>query len=147
MRRILVTGSRNWQDYEIVRGAIAGAAGSLPATVVHGAAKGADACAARAARELGLAVDAHPADWARHGRRAGPIRNTVMVALGADVCLAFPGPDSIGTWDCIRKAVSAHIPVRIYPPAASGAIEQAVTVEHGAALLPGEVPVIDRRRT
>jgi hypothetical protein len=38
-----------------------------------------------------------------------------MVALGADICLAFPGPGSIGTWHCIKAAANAGIPVRIYP--------------------------------
>lgn len=53
----------------------------------------------------------HPADWQQHGRAAGPIRNTHLVALGADECLAFPG-NGPGTRDCMRKAAAAGIPVR-----------------------------------
>jgi len=29
--------------------------------------------------------------------------------------LAFPAPDSRGTWDMVERAVKARIPVRIYP--------------------------------
>jgi hypothetical protein len=57
----------------------------------------------------------HPADWTRYGKKAGMIRNAEMVAAGADICLAFPGNASVGTWDCIRKAADAGIHVRIYP--------------------------------
>jgi hypothetical protein len=53
----------------------------------------------------------HPADWTAHGRAAGPIRNTEMVTLDADECVAFPG-DGPGTRDCMRKAAEAGIPVR-----------------------------------
>jgi hypothetical protein len=39
-----------------------------------------------------------------------------MASLGAKLCLAFPRKGgSRGTWDCIRKAADAGIPVRIYP--------------------------------
>lgn len=144
MRRILVTGSRHWQDYDTILRHLRDAVDGRPAVVVHGAGRGADELAAAAARELGLRTEAHPADWTTHGRRAGPIRNTAMVALGADVCLAFPCHRSVGTWDCIHKSVAAHIPVRIYPPALVGVIQEAVTVERGSALLPGQVPMIRR---
>jgi hypothetical protein len=60
-------------------------------------------------RAYNCSAEPHPADWRRHGAAAGPIRNTEMVELGADLCLAFPGPGSTGTWDCVRKAVAAGI--------------------------------------
>lgn len=58
-------------------------------------------------------VECFPADWKRLGKRAGVVRNSRMVAEGADLCLAFPGPGSKGTWDCARRAVDAGIPVRM----------------------------------
>ncbi len=57
----------------------------------------------------------HPADWGRHGKAAGPIRNTHMVGLGADRVMAFPDQQSRGTWDCLQKAVAAGIEPRLYP--------------------------------
>lgn len=59
--------------------------------------------------------EAHPAHWHRDGAKAGPLRNQRMVDKGADICLAFPRPDSKGTWDCIRRAADAGIPVHIHP--------------------------------
>jgi len=32
-----------------------------------------------------------------------------MVALGAKLCIGFPGPRSRGTWDCLEKATNAGI--------------------------------------
>jgi len=122
--RILVTGSRDWSDRIIVEEEIQQFANENPGepmVVVHGnCPTGADKMADDYALEMyasysGWEVERHPADWNTHGRAAGPIRNAHMVHLGADICLAFPRPDSKGTWDCIRKAVSAGIPVRIFP--------------------------------
>jgi hypothetical protein len=58
--------------------------------------------------------DPHPAKWRTLGKAAGMIRNAEMVALQPDVCLAFPGPGSRGTIDCMRKAEAANILVRTF---------------------------------
>jgi hypothetical protein len=109
--RVLVTGSRYWRDRDVVRERLA----KLPRTtiIVHGAARGLDTIAYEVARELGFDDEPHPADWARHGKGAGVIRNGEMVALGAHLCLAFPTGTSIGTWDCVRRAQAAGITVEI----------------------------------
>lgn len=60
--------------------------------------------------------EAHPADWKRHGKAAGMIRNREMVALGADLCIAFPLPQSKGTFGCIREAEKAGIEVQVIEP-------------------------------
>jgi hypothetical protein len=61
-------------------------------------------------------AERHPADWDRYGKNAaGPIRNSAMVKLGADLCLAFPLAGSSGTWDCAKKAVRAGIRTIIVP--------------------------------
>jgi len=94
--RLLITGSRDWEDEEAVRFEIAGMTMLHPGLViVHGACpKGADAMAAKAARDIGVRQEPHPADWKRLGRPAGFRRNAEMVALGADACVAFIGPCS-----------------------------------------------------
>lgn len=77
---------------------------------------GVDRAAERWAKSAkGVIDEPHPADWNKHGRAAGNIRNTEMVRTGAHICLAFPGPKSTGTWDCLTKAGKAGIHVRIYP--------------------------------
>lgn len=61
--------------------------------------------------------EAHPADWGRYGKGAGPIRNREMVDAGADLVLAFPLPGpksrSRGTWDCVGAAEAHGIPVEV----------------------------------
>jgi hypothetical protein len=63
---------------------------------------------------LGVTQEIFYADWATHGRRAGPIRNAAMIKAGADLVLAFPLPGGRGTQHTIRLAEEAGIPVRIW---------------------------------
>lgn len=121
---VLVTGSRSWNSPRAVWAALDAVAAEHPGrqlVVRHGACRtGADAHAAvwcRRADRAGWQVveEPHPADWATHGRSAGPLRNRSMVEAGADLCLAFVGPGaSRGTRGCISLAVGAGIPVRRY---------------------------------
>lgn len=131
--RVLVTGSRNFGDYGtvceeiglvVVEQIAATGQPHPPITVVHGAARGADFLAGRAAGELGLHQERWPADWDRHGKRAGFMRNEHMVALGASLCLAFVMPCTLptcrkvqphgshGATHCAALAEAAGIPVR-----------------------------------
>ena len=115
--RILITGSRDFSDKTLAQQAlvwvanVAGVENPADVTVVHGDARGADTLLAEVAASYGCVVEAHPARWDELGKRAGAIRNCEMVALGADVCLAFPMPDSRGTFHCMREAEKAGIPV------------------------------------
>ena len=117
--RVLVTGSRTWRD----RAAIVDALDELHAEygaliVVHGGAVGADRMAGqwvqgmRHAHVLSVTAEPHAADWRQHGKQAGFIRNAEMVALGADVCLAFIRENSPGASHCAALAGKAGIPVR-----------------------------------
>ena len=114
--RILVTGSRTWTDWRTITGALIQAHRDLNPdrmpVLVHGCAAGADFLAAQAARKLGWEVEDHPADWSARGKAAGFIRNAEMVALGADVCLAFIRDGSRGATHCADTAEKAGIPVR-----------------------------------
>jgi hypothetical protein len=120
--RVLVTGSRDWDDQEAVSDAlfnVVADAPHRPVVVVHGACpSGADKIAdgwVPHAVSLGadyVTVERHPADWAGHGTAAGPRRNAEMVAAGADVCLAFIRGGSAGASHCARLAERAGVPVR-----------------------------------
>lgn len=120
--RLLVTGSRAWTDRaEVVRGlsdACAVLKAKAPITLVHGAARGADLLCAAVWFEwhqvwpyLCGECEAHPADWERHGKQAGFIRNAEMVNSGADLCVAFAASFSSGTGHCARLARKAGIRV------------------------------------
>lgn len=130
--RILVTGSRDWDDQLAVNSAIhevtGGNVGDL--VIVHGhCPTGADYFADMLAWRLGVQPERHPADWSgacreecppdhrryRNGRtycpKAGHYRNQDMVNLGADVVLAFQRNGSRGTQDCIDRALAAGLKV------------------------------------
>lgn len=118
MMRVLFSGSRHFEARGPVRGILealmkrVGTPKEL--TVVHGAARGLDTIAGEEAERLGATVESHPADWNRHGVAAGPMRNSHMVGLGADLLVAFPLPRGSGTQDCMRKASKVGIPVLVY---------------------------------
>lgn len=121
--RILVTGSRDWDDEHLVFKALdtyAKPLGGDPldeVVIVHGACPtGADAMAQRWAELRGIKTEPHPADWGKYHRAAGPRRNQEMVDSGADYCIAFPMPNSRGTKDCAGKAYKAGIPLFVYGP-------------------------------
>lgn len=126
MMRVLITGSRNWSDWLAIEAELRALAEVDPdITVVHGDARGADRVAGRLARELGLSVEHHPAKWDVHDekcpphhdgqatcKRAGFRRNAEMVALGADICLAFIRDGSRGATMCADLAEKAGIETR-----------------------------------
>lgn len=100
MKRVLVTGGRNYADANRVTRELDLLHNHFGiAVVIHGAALGADRLAARWANLRDVPEIACPADWPKHGRAAGPIRNAAM--------LAFPG--GRGTEDMCRRALAAGI--------------------------------------
>jgi len=58
--------------------------------VVSGGASGIDAAGEAWAASRGIPVTYFPANWRKHGRAAGPIRNRSM-AMYADAVALFPG--------------------------------------------------------
>lgn len=123
--RVLVTGSRHCspREAEMIREVLQRVCAPAlragrPVRVVHGQCPygGVDQVADEWAEQAeGVTPEPHPADFAFRGKVAGPMRNSEMVAWGADIFLAFPGPMSVGTWDCVKKAAAAKIPGQVYP--------------------------------
>lgn len=110
-KRVLVCGGRDFNDQRLLTQTLdiyhvhVGIK-----TIIHGAARGADTLAAwwGSGRKVGL--EPYPADWAKHGRSAGPKRNEQMLRDGKpDVCIAFPG--GRGTADMVRRCRAAGIEV------------------------------------
>lgn len=116
--RILVTGSRDWQDANVVVEAVRDyweGHGYGGITLIHGACPtGADAAADSLGRIHNVTVVRYHAQWATHGRAAGPIRNQLMVNDGADVCLAFIRRGSRGATMTADLAEKAGIPTIRY---------------------------------
>lgn len=129
--RVLVCGSRDWSDHEIVGAVLDGYHAAYAVTIIEGGARGADAIAVEWAKFTGVEYEQYLADWATHGKAAGPIRNQQMLDEGKpDVVIAFkdgfqrdidpPAGREIphifakgGTEDMVRRAKTAGIPVYI----------------------------------
>ena len=129
--RILLTGSNNRNDYLTVVRAISVAIDRLVSEdsedkniiIVHGAGRGVESLVTEFVnksedilRGWGITIEEekHYPDWERFEGKARAINNTKMVALGADICVAFPSESSKHVWDCIVKARRAGITVLTY---------------------------------
>lgn len=111
--RLLVCGSRHLTEKHGER-VLEEIRKRAPDVILHGAANGADMLADHAASHVNAEVVAFPANWKKHGRRAGPIRNEAMLRIGKpDAVLAFKlmGVDARGTSDMICRARDANVPV------------------------------------
>lgn len=110
--KVLICGGRNFNDMALVHEAMNDFVATFgwPTKVIHGGAAGADMLAGRWAHHRGIPVTVYRADWTRHGKRAGPIRNQQMIDEGKpDVVIAFPG--GRGTADMLRRAEAAGISI------------------------------------
>lgn len=115
----LVCGGRNFADGEMFNSVMSQllALKGCPSTIVHGAARGADALADHWAKQMAINVIGVVADWDIHGRTAGPLRNQRMIDDHKPVLvIAFPGGK--GTADMVRRARASSIDVAEIVPAA-----------------------------
>lgn len=106
--RLIVAGSRSFGSAgrSRAKGIVISLIRSLPQSVcevVSGTARGADSVGEDAAAYLGIPVEQFPADWDRHGKRAGLIRNEEMAEY-ADSLLAIWDGESSGTHHMIKTA-------------------------------------------
>lgn len=108
--RVGIVGSRHFPSREVVRSFIK----SMPQdiVIVSGGAEGVDAWSVEIGNELGMETIVLQADWQRHGRKAGPMRNAEIVKNVAEV-VAFWDGRSRGTLNTIVQATNSGVPVRV----------------------------------
>lgn len=108
--RVLVCGGRDYEDRETLERVL----DTIPiTTLIVGDARGADALArSYGYRKQGIAqISMYGADWAKHGKMAGPIRNKQMLRCGdPELVVAFPGGK--GTANMVTQARKAGVKVR-----------------------------------
>lgn len=109
--RILVCGGRTFTQYSLLSKVLSEFHSLNKITeLCHGGAKGADSLAGAWAMARKIPVKVYRADWTKHGRSAGPIRNVTMCRdFKPDTVIAFPG----GTGTTHMKAVASQYKVPI----------------------------------
>jgi hypothetical protein len=108
---LLVCGGRDFQDYRRLKAELDRLHSERPITsIIHGAARGADMLADAWARHNKVRVRRFIAEWNKHGKAAGVIRNRKMLTDGKpNFVLAFPG--GRGTANMIEQALDAGLVV------------------------------------
>lgn len=137
IRRIAIVGSRDYPAADLVRAYVE----QLPrdSVVISGGATGVDSWAVEVAQTCGLPVEVFPADWARLGRKAGPLRNGQIVAA-ADRVVAFWNGRSRGTLNTIVQGVRAGRHVIVYgPDGAEVGIQEALDSAEALGVIAGMV--------
>lgn len=109
--KILVTGSRDWDDYNTIVHTLIQINPLMGRThtLIQGGARGADQLAFEAGQAMAWTPQTVPAKWTEHGKAAGFIRNQEMVDMNPDVCVVFRRNMSRGATDCGNRAEKAGI--------------------------------------
>ena len=112
---VLICGDRNWTNRQAIARELSrfDPGGDV---VMHGAARGADQLAGETARLMGFPVKSYPADWDKHGKAAGMIRNKLMLSQKPDIVLAFHSnlEESKGTKHMVQIAKAEGITTEIF---------------------------------
>jgi hypothetical protein len=120
--RLAIVGSRNFTDYYVFRQKVEQALQEwlieenkdiTVEYVISGGASGIDSLANTWANEKECKMVVHWANWAKHGKAAGPIRNSLIISDSTHV-IAFPSKFGRGTQDSIRKAKREGKKIKIF---------------------------------
>lgn len=110
--KVIVAGGRDFNDYarlsetlENFRTAVWKGDHADDIEIVSGGARGADSLGEKWAKDRHVSVMLFPAEWDKHGNRAGPIRNELMGDY-ADSLIAFWDGKSRGTSHMITYATN-----------------------------------------
>lgn len=111
--RCIVAGSRTASKDDVAEALVRCPFTPEITSVVSGTARGADTFGEDLAAQRGIPVTRFPADWAKHGRRAGHLRNAQM-AQNADALVAVWDGKSAGTRSMINIARKAGLRVFVF---------------------------------
>lgn len=120
--KILICGSRSINDPALISQAIL-QSGMTPTHIISGGARGVDRLAVQYAVSHDIEFTEYLADWDRYGKRAGFMRNCVMVGK-ADAVIAIWDGESRGTKHSIDYATSQGKKVFVLKPEEIGRLAQ-----------------------
>jgi len=105
--RVIVAGSRSITDYEKVKQILDTSPYKITC-LVNGLANGVDTLAYHWAKENKIKIDCYPANWYKHGKGAGFMRNYQM-AHNADACIVIWDGNSPGSKHMIQTAKKLNL--------------------------------------
>ena len=118
--KILVAGSRYFDDYEVAKAYIDMCLSDLndgrSFTLISGGCRGADRLGERYAREHGWEIEQHLPDWDQYGRSAGPRRNQTMVEVADYVICFWDGGRGTKSTIAYAKRMKKPLRVKQLPP-------------------------------
>jgi predicted Rossmann fold nucleotide-binding protein DprA/Smf involved in DNA uptake len=97
--KIAVIGSRNFNDYELLKTVLKNYS---PTCIISGGAKGADSLAVQYAHENKIELTIFKPEWGKYGKGAGLKRNQLIIN-NCDMVIAF--------WDNISKGTKNSIDI------------------------------------
>lgn len=110
--KVIIAGSRNFDEFEIVSAYIE-YSGFRIDEVVCGSAAGVDTCGMYYAMDHNIPIKYFLPDWKKHGKAAGPIRNSEMVEYCTHGIYVINN-HSRGSMDCLNKIKAALKPFTAY---------------------------------
>lgn len=110
--KVIIAGSRQINDYQVVVDALSNA-DIVITQVVSGTARGIDKLGEKWAIENGIPIKQFPPDWSKYGRSAGYLRNEQMAEY-ADALIAVWDERSRGTGHMINLAKKHGLAVHVY---------------------------------
>ena len=114
--KVIIAGGRYFSDYALLQEKcdyyLSNKLKTHNVIIVSGHASGADSLGEKFAADHNLQCELYPADWDKHGKAAGPIRNAEMAEV-ADALIAFWDGQSRGTANMISLAKSKGLSVAV----------------------------------
>ena len=103
--KTIIAGSRNITDYNLLKQAIKESCFEIT-EIISGGARGADSLGEQYAKENSIPLKIFPAEWDKHGKAAGFIRNEQMAKYieGSGQLIALHFKESKGTAHMISLA-------------------------------------------
>lgn len=112
--KCIIAGSRTITDSVILQAALNASGFQDEITeVVWGGADGVDTLGWEWSCEQRLSAKRFPANWSKHGRVAGPIRNREMAEYADALLLVWDG-ESRGSANMLKEATARHLRVFVY---------------------------------
>lgn len=113
MPKVIIAGSRNFNDYTLLETEVLLFISTLESpTILSGTARGADRLGEIFADKHNLQVERIPAEWDKHGRIAGYLRNIEMAKI-ATHCIVFWDGHSRGTKSMIDIAKKLKLQTKV----------------------------------